>query len=223
MKNKISAFVFEYLDELSKNNNREWFHDNKKRWEAAKEDFLEFLEGLMPELYAMDKTIGLQQPEKCMYRIYRDIRFSPDKTPYKTHIAAYIATGGVKRHGRPGYYLHIENGESMAGGGIFMPEPHTLTAIRKEIYYNLDSFESIVNNGEFQSYFPELWKIDMLKLPPKGFSKDFAGVEWLKYKHYVTSCNFSNTEALSDDFHNTVMKTFRATYPLNKFIIDAMN
>lgn len=223
MKNKISPFVLDFLHDLSENNNREWFNDNKSRWQTAKADFLEFVENLMPGLYRMDNSIGIQSAEKCMYRIHRDIRFSPDKTPYKVHLAAYIATGGVKRHGRPGYYIHIENNNSGCGGGIFMPETDTLTAIRKEIYYNIDIFKSIIDSNDFKKYYPQLWQIDMLKQAPKGFPKDFKGVEWLKYKHYVTMCDFTNTDVLSNDFGSRVMDAFRATYPLNKFIIDAMN
>ena len=223
MKDKISPFVFEFLNDLSHNNNREWFMDNKKRWQSVKEDFLEFVEDLMPELYDMDKTIGIQSAEKCMYRIYRDMRFSNDKTPYKTHIAVYIATGGIKRHGRPGYYFHIENGGSMAGGGIFMPEPNTLTAIRKEILYNIDAFREIIEADDFKKYFNELWQLDMLKQPPKGFPKDFEGIDLLKYRHYVSSCEFSDITATTDGFKKYVMDIFRTTYPLNKFIIDSMN
>lgn len=223
MKDKISPFVFEFLNDLSHNNNREWFMDNKKRWQSVKEDFLEFVEDLMPELYNMDKTIGIQSAEKCMYRIYRDMRFSNDKTPYKTHVAVYIATGGIKRHGRPGYYFHIENGGSMAGGGIFMPEPNTLTAIRKEIFYNIDTFRNIIEADDFKKYFNELWQLDMLKQPPKGFPKDFEGIDLLKYRHYVSSCEFSDITATTDGFKKYVMEIFRATYPLNKFIIDSMN
>lgn len=223
MKDKISPFVFEFLNDLSHNNNREWFMDNKKRWQSVKEDFLEFVEDLMPELYNMDKTIGIQSAEKCMYRIYRDMRFSNDKTPYKTHVAVYIATGGIKRHGRPGYYFHIENGGSMAGGGIFMPEPNTLTAIRKEIFYNIDTFRNIIEADDFKKYFNELWQLDMLKQPPKGFPKDFEGIDLLKYRHYVSSCEFSDITATTDGFKKYVMDIFRTTYPLNKFIIDSMN
>ncbi len=223
MKNKISPFVYEFLDELSQHNNREWFMDNKKRWEVVKSDFLEFINFIIPELYQMDKTIGMQTSEKCMYRIYRDTRFSPDKTPYKTHIAVYIASGGVKQHGRPGYYLHIQNGQSGIGGGIYMPEPIVLDAIRKEIYYNIDTFKSILNAPEFKRYFPGLMQIDMLKRAPKGFPNDFADIDLLKYKHYATSHDFSNEIALSDHFHEYVMNVFHATYPLNKFILNAMN
>ena len=151
------------------------------------------------------------------------MRFSNDKTPYKTHVAVYIATGGIKRHGRPGYYFHIENGGSMAGGGIFMPEPNTLTAIRKEIFYNIDTFRNIIEADDFKKYFNELWQLDMLKQPPKGFPKDFEGIDLLKYRHYVSSCEFSDITATTDGFKKYVMDIFRATYPLNKFIIDSMN
>lgn len=223
MKDKISPFVFEFLNDLSYNNNREWFMDNKKRWQSVKEDFLEFVDGIIPDLYKIDPSIGMQTADKCMYRIYRDLRFSTDKTPYKTHLAVYIATGGVKRHGKPGYYLHIQNNNSSLGGGIYMPQPNVLELIRKEIFYNVDVFEEIMKSKEYSAYFDGLWQIDMLKQAPKGFPKDFEAIDYLKYKHYASMHNFSDEVATDDNFRNYVLEGFKATYRLNKFIIDAMN
>lgn len=223
MKDKVSPFVFEFLNDLSQNNSREWFANNKERWEAVRADFLEFVDGIMPDLYKMDSTIGIQSADKCMYRIYRDLRFSADKTPFKTHLAVYIATGGVKQHGRPGYYLHIQNDNSSLGGGIYMPQPNVLAAIRKEIFYNVDEFRDILNNEHYRHYFDGLWQIDTLKQLPKGFPKDFEYADFLKNKHYASMHNFDNDTATSSGFRDYVLSGFRATYPLNKFIIDAMN
>lgn len=223
MKDHISPFVYEYLNDLSANNNREWFMANKERYEAARADFLEFVEALIPEIYKIDPSIGMQKAQNCMYHIYRDLRFSPDKTPYKTHFAVYIATGGVKQHGRPGYYLHIQNGESAFGGGIFMPSPELLDAIRKEIYYNIDTFKGIIGSKEYKKYFPSiLWKIEMLKKAPKGFDPAFPDIDLLKYKHYVSEASIANDTATSDGFLKNLVAHVRATYPLNKFIQDVM-
>lgn len=223
MKDHIQPFVYEYLNDLSQNNNREWFMANKDRYEAARADFLEFVEALIPEIYKIDPSIGMQKAQNCMYRIYRDLRFSPDKTPYKTHFAVYIATGGVKQHGRPGYYLHIQNGESAFGGGIFMPSPELLDAIRKEIYYNIDTFKSIIGSKEYKKYFPSiLWKIEMLKKAPKGFDPAFPDIDLLKYKHYVSEASIANDTATSEGFLRHVAELARITHPLNQFIQDVM-
>ena len=223
MKDHIQPFVYEYLNDLSQNNNREWFMANKNRYEAARADFLEFVEALIPEIYKIDPSIGMQKAQNCMYRIYRDLRFSPDKTPYKTHFAVYIATGGVKQHGRPGYYLHIQNGESAFGGGIFMPSPELLDAIRKEIYYNIDTFKGIIGSKEYKKYFPSiLWKIEMLKKAPKGFDPAFPDIDLLKYKHYVSEASIANDTATSEGFLRHVAELARVTHPLNQFIQDVM-
>lgn len=223
MKDHIQPFVYEYLNDLSQNNNREWFMANKDRYEVARADFLEFVEALIPEIYKIDPSIGMQKAQNCMYRIYRDLRFSPDKTPYKTHFAVYIATGGVKQHGRPGYYLHIQNGESAFGGGIFMPSPELLDAIRKEIYYNIDTFKGIIGSKEYKKYFPSiLWKIEMLKKGPKGFDPAFPDIDLLKYKHYVSEASIANDTATSEGFLRHVAELARVTHPLNQFIQDVM-
>lgn len=222
MKDCISPFVFEFLEELKFNNNRDWFIANKSRWDAVRADFLDFVDGIIPEIYGMDKTVGMQSAKDCMYRIYRDIRFSPDKTPYKTHLAAYIASGGVKQHGRPGYYIHIQDGCSSIGGGIFMPSPELLYEIRSEIFYNTNAFKAIIGNPNFRKFYPELWNIESLKKAPKGFPADFPDIDLLKYKHYVSSAGFSNETATSAGFHDFIMERIKATYPLNKFIIDVM-
>ncbi len=223
MKDHIQPFVYEYLNDLSQNNNREWFMANKNRYEAARADFLEFVEALIPEIYKIDPSIGMQKAQNCIYRIYRDLRFSPDKTPYKTHFAVYIATGGVKQHGRPGYYLHIQNGESAFGGGIFMPSPELLDAIRKEIYYNIDTFKGIIGSKDYKKYFPSiLWKIEMLKKAPKGFDPAFPDIDLLKYKHYVSEASIANDTATSEGFLRHVAELARVTHPLNQFIQDVM-
>ena len=223
MKDHIQPFVYDFLNDLSLNNNRDWFMANKGRYEAARTDFLEFVEALLAEIYKIDPSIGVQKAQNCMYRIYRDLRFSPDKTPYKTHFAVYIATGGVKRHGLPGYYLHIQNGESSFGGGIYLPAPELLDAIRKEIYYNIDTFKGIIGDKNYLKHFPSiLWNIEKLKKAPQGFDPNFPDIDLLKHKHYVSVADFGNETATSDGFLQYIVKLVKATYPLNKFIQDVM-
>ena len=212
-----------FFIELERNNNREWFQANKARWDAIREEFTALTAQVIDALSPLDPTIGHPDPKRCVYRIYRDLRFSPDKTPYKTHFAVYIASGGVKQHGRPGYYLHIQNGESSFGGGIYLPAPELLDAIRKEIYYNIDSFKGIIGSKEYVKNFPSiLWNIEKLKKAPQGFDPNFPDIDLLKHKHYVSVSDFGNETATADGFLQYIVKLVKATYPLNKFIQDVM-
>ena len=133
---KIPSSTFDFLVDLKENNNREWFTDNRERYDAARLNFIEFAQKVLIGLAKIDKRIPADLPvSKCIYRIYRDIRFSNDKTPYKGYFsAAYSPTG--RSSVLPGYYLHIEPGKSFGTAGIWHPEKEKLTAIRQEIDYN---------------------------------------------------------------------------------------
>ena len=136
----MDTSIFRFLTDLRDNNNREWFQANKERYLKAKEVFESFIDNLIPEIRKFDSSIDLITSGDCMFRIYKDIRFSKDKTPYKTNIVAYIARGG-KSSPYAGYYVHAEPGQSMLAGGIYMPQPEALKRLREEIYYNVDEFK----------------------------------------------------------------------------------
>ena len=224
----MTSDVFTFFEELAANNNREWFMDNKSRFDAIREEFVDFTAQIIDELSVLDPTIGHPDPKKCQYRIYRDLRFTQDKRPYKTHISFFLSSYGIKRSGEAGYYLQIGqedyglHGNCSLGGGIFMPEKEKLAAIRQEIFYNTDEFLAIVNNREYKKYFGgTFFTTKVLNRVPKGYPADWQYADWLKYNDYCTMHEVPNDIVLSDGFNDYVMKVFRASVPFNKFILQA--
>ena len=171
----LDAKIFSFFTDLAENNNREWFNDHKSDYLAAKENFESFIHLLIQEIALFDKNIVGVEVKDCVFRIYRDIRFSNDKTPYKTHIGAYIAKGGRKSN-LAGYYVHVEPAGSFLSGGIYMPPSNILNIIRQEIFENYDEFLKIVNDKTFSSTFGPFWG-EKLKTPPRNYPKDFPGIE----------------------------------------------
>jgi uncharacterized protein (TIGR02453 family) len=218
----ITAQILDFLQDLKKNNNRDWFHSQKSRYNQCRDGFLHFTEILIHEISQFDPSIKGQLPKDCVFRINRDIRFSKDKSPYKTNMGAFITPGG-RNGGLAGYYLHLEPGASMIAGGIYMPPSPVLKTIRQEIHDNLEEFEEILKDNTFIQYFgTELWG-EKLKTKPKGFDENFRGLEYLKYKHYTVSNNKTDNEIVSENLVNDVIAVFKAMHPFNRFINNAIN
>ncbi len=215
--------IFTFLSELKENNNRDWFNANKQRFLAVKESFEQFIEELIPQVAALDSGIGSPKASSCIYRIYRDTRFSPDKTPYKTHLAAFFAIGGNKQLGKTGYYVHLEPDECLIGGGIYMPSPEDLKLVRTEVYYHTDEFKKIIKDKNFVKYYKEISDDQKLKTAPKGFPKDFPDINLLQYKSYASIHGFDKGIALQNDFMDYVIQAFKATLPLNQFVVRALS
>lgn len=209
--------VISFLTELSKNNNRDWFNANKTKYQAANQEIKEAVLKLSPEINLFDPKIGNQDPKDCMFRIYRDVRFSHDKSPYKTNMGAVFAPGGRKSI-KPCYYLHIEPGGCFLSGGIYMPETPVLKLLRKEIYYNSAEFKRIINDKGFKKAFPAGLSGEKLKNPPKDFPADFPEIELLKYKHYFVIHEIKDSELSSKDFFKKVMEVFKQLKPMNDFL-----
>ena len=205
-----------FLQELSKNNNREWFNDNRKSYEAAKAEFEEFLNDVIPALRNFDDQIGTLKAKDCMFRIFRDVRFSKNKDPYKTNMGGFISKGGRKGI-HAGYYIHIEPEKSFLGGGIYMPQSDVLKKIRQEILYQVDEFKSIINDKNFLKTYTQM-EGNKLVRPPKGFPADFPDIELLKYKSYVAVHELSNDDILKDNFKKHIAKTFKVLHPFNAFL-----
>ncbi|RYD82329.1 MAG: TIGR02453 family protein, partial [Sphingobacteriales bacterium] len=140
--------TLQFLADLKENNNKTWFDSHKKQYDAAREDHLNFTAKLIAEVGKWDDDIKKLQAKDCVYRIYRDVRFSKDKTPYKSHFGTYLSPGG-KKSARAGYYFHLEPEGTFLGGGVWEPQPEQLKNIRQEIDYNLDEFESILQDAGF--------------------------------------------------------------------------
>lgn len=212
--------ILNFLKELKENNTREWFNENKKVYESAKDQFEEFVNLLIMKIKEFDSSIDVSSAKDCTFRIYRDVRFSKNKEPYKTNMGAYIAKGGRKSE-YAGYYIHMEPGTSFAGGGIYMPQPKVLKAIREDIYNDAETFKNIINDTEFKAMFPELYG-EKLKTAPKGFPKDFPDIDLLNFKSYTVTKAITEKEILSDSFLDTLMKIFKTQKPLNDYLNSAL-
>ncbi|MFZ4399839.1 MAG: DUF2461 domain-containing protein [Bacteroidales bacterium] len=218
----IPTQVYQFLEELSVNNNRDWFMSNKKAYEKAKSSVEVFIKEVITGIQSFDNTVVGITSKDCMFRINRDVRFSKDKSPYKTNIGGFIAKGG-RNAMNAGYYLHIEPGKSFLGGGIYMPPADKLKMIRNEIYFNAPSFKKIIATTDFKKYFNEIWDDDKLKNPPKDFPKDFEDIDLLKFKNYTILHSLKDEQLTQPDFYQYVISVFKAMFPLNSFLNVAIN
>lgn len=212
---------FEFLRTLSQNNNREWYHANKSFYNNAKQEFEHVTEVLLHEVSKFDKDIKGLIPKDCIFRIFRDVRFSADKSPYKTNFGSFLTRGG-KKAGFAGYYLHIEPGNSFIAGGIYMPPSPFLKAIRNDIYKHVEEFKEIIYSHELTDHFEPL-SGDKLKKPPKGFPKDFSDVDLLKFKSYGFSKMKTDKEMMDDNILEEIVNSFRALYTFNRFLNEAIS
>jgi uncharacterized protein (TIGR02453 family) len=213
--------ILQFLEDLAANNTREWFAENKKRYEQANKQLLSLVEEAIAIVRTIDPAVGELLPKECVFRIYKDIRFSHDKTPYKTNMGAYIARGGRKSiYG--GYYLHLEPGASMLAGGIYMPEPDTLKKIRQEVYFNSSEFKELLNADSFVNYFGALADEGKLKKAPRDFPADFPDIELLKYRHYTMMHSISDKVVCSAQYPVLIKSVFEAMKPVNDFLNRAL-
>lgn len=212
----MQSSTLQFLRNLEKNNNREWFNENKTLYQEAQQDVISFVENLMEEMADFDEEMGKLEAKKSVFRIYRDTRFSKDKTPYKTNFGAGLGMG--KGNKISGYYLHIEPGKSFLAGGVYMPEPSVLKTIRQEISAFGDEFKAILEQDEFRNYFRGLSVEDKLKKVPQGFEKDDKMAEYLKLKHFIVTHPVSDEQLLSENAVKEFTKIFKAMKPLNDFL-----
>lgn len=213
--------IIKFLKELAKRNNRDWFEKNKAKYLQAKQNFEDFLEALHNELLKFDDQLAGLNPRKLGFRIYRDVRFSKDKRPYKVNMGAGFSPGG-KMIQEPGYYIHIEPGKSFVAAGLYMPDSTNLAKIRQEIDFNPKNLLKILNDRKFKKYFDGLDDFDRVKTAPKGYPKDHPQIELLKNKSYISSHNFSDSEVKHKNFAKHVADVCRAIKPLNDFLKEAI-
>ena len=204
-----------FLTLLKDNNYKEWFHENKPLYDEAKKEFEAFVAILIKEVKLIDNEVGYPEPKDCVFRIFRDIRFSKDKTPYKTNFGAYIAKGGSRKSEFGGYYFHLEPGNALLAGGIWLPQPDILKAVREEIYHNSDEFLTILSDKEFKKHFGSLDQEYMLKTSPKDYPKDWPHMELLKHKSYTVSKALPQNLILSEKLMDEVRAVFKAMMPMN--------
>ncbi|PKP39476.1 MAG: TIGR02453 family protein [Bacteroidetes bacterium HGW-Bacteroidetes-15] len=221
MKNlTINPNIIDFLNDLKENNNRDWFKANQNRYEQAKDNFISFTEGLIAAIAEFDPSIGTLEAKECHFRIYRDVRFSKNKDPYKTNMGAYIARGG-KKSPFAGYYFHIEPNASFVSGGIYMAQPNILRKIRSDIETYSDSFREIVENKKFKSTFTNLGE-ESLKKVPQGFSADSEVAQYLKLKHITPHHPLEDKEVINDNAFEMIVGIYREMLPLITFLNTAI-
>lgn len=208
--------VFKFLKELKINNNREWFNENKERYLEAKRTIDLFVSRLIPAIASVEPEVAHLTPADCTYRIYRDTRFSSDKTPYKTHFGIFIAPGG-KKSIKAGHYIHIEPGNCFYGGGCWCPPAPLLKAIRQDIYDNIDEYLEITDNPGFKKLFPTVGS-DLLKTAPKGFPKDWEYIDLLKPRDYTVIAPLPDSLFTNRNAIERLEKYARTLQPLNDFL-----
>lgn len=209
----IKRETLAFLTEIVENNNREWFALNKDRYETAKADVLAFIDELIPVLNKIDPETQTES-RKCLMRIYRDIRFSKNKAPYKNNYGISFSIKGSKG---PEYYLHLQPGKSFFAGGYWMPEAADLKNIREEIDYNTSEFLELVEAKSFSSLFT-LSKEDSLKKAPKGYDPAHPQIELLKLKSYIATIPLSDEELFKPPIVNHLKKAFEGVYPFVQFL-----
>lgn len=214
----LHTSTIDFLKDLKTHNYREWFAEQKKRYETAKADFENFALELLNYLKSMDKELEPLELKQCVYRIYRDVRFSPNKEPYKTHFGAFYAKNGGRKSNHAGYYFHLDAEECFFGGGMYMPLPDYLKAIRQEIYYQPKEFKAILNASSFKAYYNGIDPIEKLKKAPKDYPADFEEIELLKNKHFFASHYYRQETALEPDFLAFTKQGLAAVKPLVDWI-----
>jgi uncharacterized protein (TIGR02453 family) len=218
----IGKETVSFLKDLAANNNRDWLQANKKEFEKAKDDFAEFVGELIAGISQFDPDVGGLAPDACIFRIYRDIRFSKDKSPYKTNFGAYISPGGRKTNS-PGYYIHIQpGGQSFLAGGKHMPESHELLAMRRAVADKTDEFLKVIGDKDFKKLYGELYG-EKLKTAPKGFPADHPAIEYLKFKSFTVAHALDKDKMLTvPDFSAYVVSACKAMKPFIDFLRKAL-
>jgi uncharacterized protein (TIGR02453 family) len=211
-----------FLKELKQNNNKPWFDTNRPKYENAKEDFAQLITEIILATGKFDSGIGALTSKDCTFRLNRDIRFSKDKTPYKTNLGAGFNAGG-KSAINAGYYLHIQPGNSFVGGGFWMPAADVLSKIRQEVDYNFADFKKIIGNKSFKNNFIEgLEKGNSLVRPPKGYTEDNPAIEYLKLKSFVVTKPLKDADIISPSLVKDVAAIFKSMQPFLQFLNDAI-
>lgn len=213
--------ILSFLGSLQKNNSREWMEANKSQYLSSKKQFEDYISSLIDNIAAFDPHITGADPKKCIFRLHRDIRFSKDKRPYKDNMGGFINKDGRKGMDG-GYYIHIQPGQSMLAGGIYMPPPEILKKIRQEIDYNPDALINFMNSKDFENHFGS-FEGDRLKKAPKGYNPDHPNIELLKLKYYIIVHRVNDADLVKPEFPEYASRIFKAMLPLNNYLRTALH
>ncbi|HET9279516.1 MAG TPA: DUF2461 domain-containing protein [Flavitalea sp.] len=219
----LQPSTLKFLKDLAKNNDRAWFEGHRTQYERAKEDFENFVQAVLDRHGKKDEDLKELTAKKCTFRINRDIRFSKDKSPYKTNMGASMNRGG-KKSIFSGYYFHCEPGKSFVGGGLWMPMPPEMKRVRQEIDYCYDEFRQIISAKKFKSVYKELYAGEDVKLTkvPQGFEKDNPAAEYLKLKSWLAMKELTDEEMTSKDLLKKTAEAFETLQPMIKFLNRAL-
>ncbi|OWP83489.1 TIGR02453 family protein [Flavobacterium davisii] len=212
-----------FLDDLKANNNTEWMHANKKRYEAYKKDYHNLIHTILEEIKPLDPSLEQLEIKNCTFRINRDIRFSKDKSPYKTNMGVWMSTNRLRKNS-PGYYIHFEKDKCFIAGGVWCPESEELKKIRREIAFFHEDLEEIVNNTAFQKEFGTIDKEEgyVLKSAPKGYDINHPAIEFLKLKSFTISQPIDEKWFTDKDFAKKVASKLILIKPFNEFLNRAL-
>lgn len=206
MKSFKPETVFDFLKQLKQNNNREWMQDHRNEYLENEKMLKTFYSGIEKGLNETDKIAKVK-----IFRINRDLRFSPNKTPYNVHRSVSFNRAGAHRRG--GYYLRLEPGNSLVAGGFFNPNPTDLQRIRKEFEINSSEINEILNNSKFKKSFGGFSSESAVKTAPRGFDKDHENIELIRLKKYVVRHSFTDAEVFSEDFQESILHHFKLLRP----------
>lgn len=216
--------TLQFLSGLKANNNKPWFEAHRAQYEAARIDFQNFMQLVIDDLQRTDLAIAGLQARDCLFRINRDIRFSNDKTPYKSNFGASLKQGG-KKAPYAGYYFHLEPGKSFVGGGLWMPEPTAVKKLRQEIDYNGPEFQSIINSNGFKKTYGDVYNGSDVSLSkaPKGYEPDHPAIAYLKLKSFIAETHLADAELTKATLHQKTVAAYEALYPFLQFINRALS
>ncbi|MGG7036696.1 MAG: DUF2461 domain-containing protein [Flavobacterium sp.] len=219
----ITKEALAFIDDLSVNNNTEWMRANKKRYDNYKKDYHNLITSLLSAMKPLDSSLELLEVKNCTFRINRDIRFSKDKSPYKTNIGIWLSQNKFQKNS-PGYYIHYEKGKSFIAGGVWCPEPGELKKIRKEIAFFYDDLESILKDTGFKKEFGQLDRDEnyLLKKAPKDFDPNHPAIEFLKLKSFTASEKIEDALFSDKNFSKIIAQKLIVLKPLNDFLSRAL-
>jgi uncharacterized protein (TIGR02453 family) len=215
--------TLDFLSQLDQNNNKVWFDEHRKHYEAAKADFEGFIGDLLQAATATVPELEGRKAKDCIFRIYKDVRFSKDKVPYKNNFGAGFGKGDKKMN-VAGFYVHLQPGNhSFIGGGLWMPEAALLKAVRQEIDYDLDSFTAILKKASFKKLFGEPDQSEKLKRAPKDYEEDNPAIEYLKLKSFTVGTSFSDKDMVTKDAVGKIAAIVKEMKPFIDFLNKAIS
>lgn len=218
----LQKSTWEFLIELNENNHKVWFDENRKKYEAAKQDFEQFISEILISCTPLIPELEGRKAKECVFRIFKDVRFSKDKVPYKNNFGASFGKGDKKAIGG-GFYIHFQPGnQNFVGGGIWMPEANTLKAIRQEIDYSFSDFKAIIHKPSFRKMFGDLDQSEKLKKCPKDYTDDNPALEYLKLKSFTVGTALTDKEMMGKDAVSKITAIVKEMKPFVDFLDKAV-